>query len=142
MERVKTDHAGLLIDDSYVRNFACEEELQAFKDYEPKTTKCTRVSSTVVNQLHADHVIGVLRSHWDESGNITGGGRKLQMCLVMPAAERSLQHIVDSERIAGIDLVPLLSVWFPMQPILSMADIGRNFAPCQTNRTGPLVRPV
>ncbi len=70
-------------------------------------------SKVVMNQLDADHVVCVLRSHYVEGGNITGGGRRLQMCLVMPAADRSLQHIVDSERIAGIDLVPRLSVWFP-----------------------------
>ncbi len=35
---------------------------------------------------------------------MAGGGQSRQLCLVMPAAERSLQHIIDAERIAGHDL--------------------------------------
>ncbi len=70
-----------------------------------------------MNQLDPDHVVCVLRSHRVEGGDIAGGGKKLEMCLVMPAAERSLQQIVDSERIAGIDLVPLpFCLVFPCSP--------------------------
>ena len=39
---------------------------------------------------------------------MTGGGQSRQLCLVMPAAERSLQHIIDAERIAGHDLSKIL----------------------------------
>ncbi len=35
---------------------------------------------------------------------MAGGGQNRQLCLVMPAAERSVQHIIDAERIAGHDL--------------------------------------
>ncbi len=138
MERVNNDHAGPRIDDVF-QVFTCEEKLKAFEDSEPKTTKCTRVSSTVVNQLDANYVVCVLRSHYVEGKNITDKGRKLQMCLVMPAAERSLQQIIDSERIAGIDLVPLPSVGFSLHPNLSVAGVGLHPAHCQRNRTGPLV---
>ena len=39
---------------------------------------------------------------------MTGGEQNRQLCLVMPAAERSLQHIIDAERIAGHDLSKIL----------------------------------
>jgi serine/threonine protein kinase len=59
--------------------------------------------------LDDDHVVSVLRWHKvDKAANMAGGGQNRQLCLVMPAAERSLQHIIDAERIAGHDLSKIL----------------------------------
>ncbi len=50
--------------------------------------------------LDGNHVVSILRWHKEDNrGNIAGGGYGKQLCLVMPAAERSLQHIIDTERI-------------------------------------------
>ena len=57
-----------------------------------------------VQTLNAEHVVSVLRSHDEENAaNARGGGTGRQRCLVMPAAERSLEHIISAERIAGVD---------------------------------------
>ena len=34
----------------------------------------------------------------------TISNKKMVLCLVMPAAERSLEHVISAERIAGVDL--------------------------------------
>ncbi len=53
-------------------------------------------------------MVDVLRSHKEVAVNINGLGRGPQLCLVMPAAERSLHHIISAERTAGWPVVRTL----------------------------------
>jgi serine/threonine protein kinase len=79
-------------------------------DQEAETTAQVTYSCLYLSQydifllLNDDYVVSVLRWHKvDKAVNVTGRGQGPQLCLVMPAAERSLQHIIDSEQIA-VDL--------------------------------------
>jgi thiamine kinase-like enzyme len=54
--------------------------------------------------LDEKHVVQLLRHHDIEAVGMGGVGFKRQLCLVMPLAERSLEHAISAERIAGRDL--------------------------------------
>jgi serine/threonine protein kinase len=54
--------------------------------------------------LDEKHVVQLLRHHDIETVGVRGVGFKRQLCLVMPLAERSLEHAISAERIAGRDL--------------------------------------
>jgi hypothetical protein len=54
--------------------------------------------------LKEDYVVHLLRYHHIEAPGVRGGGAGRQLCLVMPLAERSLEHILSAEHIAGLDL--------------------------------------
>jgi serine/threonine protein kinase len=48
--------------------------------------------------------VQLLRHHEIEAPGGGGGAIERQLCLVMPLAERSLEHIISAERIAGREL--------------------------------------